>query len=188
MARRNDLAAQAAQAAAELDAKWWKDLTDSEAMRIWPDWPNDCPPDERAVVEARERIARRRRLDLPHADCTSRRRFDLARYVRNARGGFDPPPDCTCLSEALDEAPEDASKDEVLGLSSKRHRAWTRKYPRRRKRRVPRADPEMEPVAAEQPVRVPVAALPPGPPPPAPPNPPQERSTRQRAAREQFTR
>ena len=166
MTTRRDLTAEAGEAAAKINERWWREATLSELDLLTSDLT------EETCAGVFTHIQRRRRLALPRLDCTAKRRL------------FDLRPKCFCLTEALDEAPEASSRDEVLAISSRRHRSWSRRYPRRRKRRVPKGGPQLDLVADERPVRVPIAALPPGDSPPRPYEPPQERSTHRRVRRE----
>ena len=134
MQRRDQLAARAA---AALDAEWWREATNSELDSVIAERSDE------AVATVFARVKRRRRLGLPPGvDCTARR---TALNGVPWTASDERAPDCLCLTEALAAAPEKASKADVLALSSKRHRAWTRKCPRRRKPRIVKAEPERVP-------------------------------------------
>ena len=151
MKRKPDLAARAL---AELNEKWWLDASASELASLDPRLPDS---DESAKV-VWARILRRRRLNLPHVDCTSRRKLFDFRWTRSATGTIESAPDCRCLTTALEELDASASKAGVLALSTKHHRAWLWKYARTRKQKAP-VDAESAETARREPPRENVPAI-----------------------------
>jgi hypothetical protein len=131
----------AAKAIAALDAEWWKDATNSEldAMVALDDSMAGLVPYDKAKAvglvirekeqEVRQRIALRRKLGLSTLDCTARRRLFDSRWTRNAAGQIERAPDCTCLTTALIELGEKATKGEALTLSTEHHRALAQDLP-----------------------------------------------------------
>jgi hypothetical protein len=132
---RLNLLGRAARAADELDNLWLKDCTTVELQSLEASMAGNDPDPEMAR-RIRARVKTRRRLALPHVDCTARK-----------------PGDCRCLTAALIEYELFAvpglakvSKAEVLARSSKLHSEHSkRNKPKLKPKPLPRPDvsPEM---------------------------------------------
>jgi hypothetical protein len=179
---RRDLGKRAAKAAGDRDVKWFDSTTDTEARCLNKVAAADYSETERVV---RARIDQRRRLGLPHEDCTVPRRRGAwlrSRWVRtmDAEGRIRilTAPRCTCLTSALTELGGSATKDAILALSTKRHREWSKAYPRPRKPKPPPA------VTHEIPAEAAHFSQEPSPQPPDTERPPKPETKRRRKLRE----